>query len=106
MCDHIDCPCDCEPSPGVRGRTSAADPMPLPDPSPIFSRTTPIYAMSATGIHAQAAQAPYRGIERALGDLAEAEEHKVAAIREVAQSVRAVAWVALLIAGLVLAVVV
>ena len=94
-CDG-DCKCKDEP----------VEPMPLPDPSPIFSRTTPIYAMSATGIHAQAAQTPYRGIERALGDLAVAEEHKVAAIREVAQSVRAVAWVALLIAGLVLMVVV
>ena len=94
-CDG-DCKCKDEP----------VEPMPLPDPSPIFSRTTQLYAGGPTGIHAQAAQTPYRGIERALHDLAVAEEHKVAAIREVAQSVRAVAWVALLIAGLVLAVVV
>ena len=76
-CDG-DCKCKDEP----------VEPMPLPDPSPIFSRTTPIYGMNATSIHAQAAQAPYRGIERALGDLAVAEEHKVAAIREVAVAVR------------------
>ena len=100
MPDACDCGGTRQSSPGVGGRTSAAG-APLPLPSG-YTRTTHLHGGIASGPHIGI---EYRGIEHAIADLAAAEEHKVAAIREVAASVRAVAWVALLIAGLALAVI-
>lgn len=57
MCDHIDSPCDCKPSPAIGGRTSAGGAAPIdpPDPVPLegtpgYSRTSYLFATRRAGV--------------------------------------------------------